>query len=195
MELKRIWREATELRLPRVRLSLKWMMVAVAITALDCSLLREVYTSSAHSCIGQEIVLPAFTFIPPLSLLGMTAASAGLGLLKRGRVEAFATGYLLTGTLATLGLSIAYIMRDPVWAYLELLESIWDRLPSGEGSYYTVVTLALMFPQIVAGLAGGGWAARHGLTIVMTSRLRPRNGSKSGSIGISASFDEAASRN
>ena len=175
------------MRLPRMRLSIRRMVMAVAIIALDFGLIRGAYEADARSPCVSHLTLPALFFVAPLSLLTIAAVNAGLGLWRLGRASPFTTGYLLLGGLASLGVSLDLAAET----YLLLRVTI-DRdpapvpEPSSFGWVGDVLDLAI-FPlsQVAIAMIGGGLAARFGLAFVLSGRAAPFTGQEtvSGDVG------------
>src|SRR5690349_13800027 len=85
-------REGRAMRCPR--LTVRWLMVAVAVVAVDFGLLIAApYSNGFVGILVEELVVP-------VSLVIVSAAKVAIGLVKHGRASAFATGYLLTGGVA-----------------------------------------------------------------------------------------------
>ena len=167
------------MRLPRLQLSVRWMVMAVAIIALDFGLIRGAYEADARSPCMSNLTLPALLFVPPLSLLTLAAVNAGLGLWRLGRASPFATGYLLLGGLASLGVSLdlaagTYLL---LWVTIDR-----DPAPVPEPSVFgwvgtILLDLAILpLSQVALAIIGGGLAARFGLAVVLSGRAAPSTG-------------------
>src|SRR4051794_19869679 len=98
------------MRFPRVRLTVRWLMVAVAVFAVDLGLIRWAGEPSNRKVLPSYDALGALSEVlaPSLSLLAVAAVNAGLGLARRGRASPFATGYLLCGSLAAFGVCLDF---------------------------------------------------------------------------------------
>jgi hypothetical protein len=162
--------------------------MAVAIIAMDFGLVRGAYQADARSPCMSNLTVPALIFIPPLSLLAAAAVSVGLGIARRGWASPFATGYLLLGGLASLGVCLDLATGYHVFDYMtEIVEGVFDpsrapgapevRMTSASESVFDGWVGLLLFlaicwlPQITFAVIGGMFASRHGLTIVSRGRV------------------------
>jgi hypothetical protein len=160
-----------------VKLSLRWMMVAVAVVALNFGLIRgaKVLTDSGCSLF---LLLPAYALVPSLSLLTVAAVNVGLGLVKRRQAPRFATGYLLLGGLVSFGVCLALATQ----AFMLFAVTVRNPDPTQDPSLLNevvndfVMIAMLALPQIASGLIGGGLASWHGLTIVLGGHAIPPKG-------------------
>jgi hypothetical protein len=179
------------MRLPRLRLTVRWMVAVVAVIALDFGLIREAYERDLREpCMPSILAQAAFIFVPSLSILLVAAVQAGLGVARGGCASPFASGYLLLGGLASLGVCLDIAARTHLLTYLlHVAEGLLD--PSiAPGAPETLVTsprhsifdgwvgdfllyATYVFPQFAFGIIGGGLANLHGLAIVMRSRETP----------------------
>ena len=178
------------MRLPRLRLTVRWMVAAVAVIALDFGLIREACERDLREPCTSMLAQDALIFVPSLSMLFVAAVNAGLGVARGGRASPFASGYLLVGGLATLGVCLDIAVRTHLLAYLlQVAEGLLD--PSmAPGAPETLVTsprhsifdgwigdfllyAIYVFPQFAFGIIGGGLANLYGLAIVMRSRETP----------------------
>jgi hypothetical protein len=154
-------------------------MVAVAAIALNIGVIRWV--------IESEDNLPAVIFVPSLGLLSVAAVNVGLALGRRGWASPFATGYLLFGGLASIGVCLELIYGpSPEGFLLEIINMIkylLSLLTSGvtlstrrELSVFDVwfsdmiLIVFCSLPQVCFAMIGGGLASRYGLTIVLRGR-------------------------
>ncbi len=162
------------MRPPRVRLTVRGMMIAVAIIAVDFGLIRGAEALAvAHSFMIMALVIPAYALVPSLSLLAVAAVSVGLGLVKRGQSPPFSTGYLLVGGLISFGMCLALATQ-----VYYMLFAVTARTPDpiqGPSLWEVALGCALeiaiyALPQVVPALIGGALAARYGLTIARGGR-------------------------
>lgn len=156
--------------LPRVRWTMRWMMIVVAVVAVNFAVLR--LADEQGSSLGVEMVEAFFLFSPPLSLLAVAAASVVVGLVKRGRAPGFSTGYLLIGGLASLLACLAVATQLLTFLY-ELLgerKILVDQFLMAGGYGELVLLVVFVFLQIAIALFGGALAARLKLTIVCERR-------------------------
>lgn len=159
------------MRWPRVRLTVRRIMVAVAVVAADLSLIRgaEALTASGSFLF---VIMPAYILVPSLSLLAVAAVSVGMGLAKRGQAPPFSTGYLLLGGLASFGVCLT-LATQMYWLFTVTVRDP-DPIPDDpllKGVLGDVLEIAIFaLPQVIPALIGGGLAARFGLTIVLRGR-------------------------
>jgi hypothetical protein len=166
------------MRLPRVRFTVRRVMVAVAVVAVNLGLIRE--AESLTGCDGSIVfvLLSAYALVPSLSLLTVAAVSVGLGLVKRGQAPAFSTGYLLLGGLASFVMCLGLATQVFIPLFCVTVTSP-DPIPAPtpspfeEGCGYILTLAMFALPQVAPALIGGGLAARHGLTIVLSGRAAP----------------------
>jgi hypothetical protein len=162
------------MRLIRVRFTVRRLMIAVAVVALNFGLIRGAETLNENRS-DVFLVLPAYALVPSLSLLIVAAVYAVQGLVKRRQAPPFATGYLLLGGVVTFAVCLDFatqmfaafstIVREPD----PILEEspLYDRL----SDLVTIAEFAL--PQVASALIGGWLAARYGLRIVLSARDMP----------------------
>lgn len=178
------------MRLSRVRPTVRWMLGAVAAISLDFALIRGAYQADESEPCTSNLTFPALIFVPPLSLLTVVAVSAGLGVARRGWASPFATGYLLLGGLASLGVCLDFAAgTQQLHHLLNLVKGVLDpslapgvpetRLTSPRHSVLDGWVGDLLFvaicalPQFAFGMIGGSLASRYGLAIVLRGRAIP----------------------
>jgi hypothetical protein len=148
------------------------MMVAVALVAVNLSLIQMAEDLTADNCMVSALLPAALVLVPSLSLLTVAAVSAGLGLVKRGHSPPFSTGYLLLGGLVSFGVCLD-MATQTFWL---LTVTVREPDPLQAPSHFeelcsTVLMVAMSaLPQIALALIGGGLAVRYGLTIVLRGR-------------------------
>jgi hypothetical protein len=174
----------------RVRPTIRGILAAVAIIGLDLAIVCGAIQAEESEPCTSNLLFPALMFVPPLSLLTLAAVSVGLGVVRRGRASSFATGYLLLGGMASLGVCLDLAagtgqlsgLKDHIEGFSEPLrapgvpearlttvgQSMFDGWP---GVILLIVICAL--PQLVLGVMGGALASRYGLAIVRTCRKMP----------------------
>jgi hypothetical protein len=157
------------MRLPRVRVTVRRLMVGVAVVAVNFGLIRGAEDLTIDSPT-LYVVLPAYALVPSLSLLAVAALSAGLGLVTRGRASPFATGYLLLGGPAFCVACLAVAMHLPTYFVFEILGPAMGRPPLGDRFADVLMTVVMACSQVLPALVGGSLAARLGLTIVLSGR-------------------------
>jgi hypothetical protein len=167
------------------------MLVAVAVVGLDLALIRGAYQADEREPCTSSLTFPALIFVPPLSLLAVAAASAGLGVARRGWASPFATGYLLLGGLASLVICLDFAAgTHQVPHLLNHVEGVLDpslapgvpeaRLTSPRQSVLDgwvgdlVLVAICALPQVASAMIGGGLASCYGLTIVLRGPPRPQ---------------------
>ncbi len=168
------------MRPPRVRLTVRGMMIAVAIVAANFGLLRGAESlAAADSSLILALVIPAYALIPSLSLLAVAAAGVVLGLVKGGQSPPFSTGYLLLGGLASFGMCLALATQAyMVLAMIVITPEPLHGLSQWEVALGHALEIAIFaVPQVVPALIGGGLAARYGLAIVLGGRATPPDAS------------------
>src|SRR5438132_6818617 len=178
------------MRLPRVRLTVGWMLVAVAVIGLDFGLVRGAYQADEREPCTSSLTLPALIFVPPLSLLFVAAVSVGLGITRRGWASPFATGYLLLGGLASLGVCLDFAAgTNQLPGLLAFIKGVLDpslalgvpetRVTSPSHSVFDgwvgdILLIAICaLPQFAFAMIGGRLACRYGLASVLRGRARP----------------------
>ena len=160
------------MRLAPVRLTVRRMMVAVAIVAVDLSLILGAEALTARD-FPLFIAIPAVALVPSMSLLAVAAVSVGTGLAKRGQAPPFSTGYLLLGGVMSFGMCLALATQT----YMLFAVTVITPDPIRDDSLWNGVLAAveefaiLTLPQVIPALIGGALAARYGLTIIRSSRV------------------------
>jgi hypothetical protein len=189
------------MRQSRVRLTVRWMLVAVAVIGLDIGLIRGASQADEREPCTSSLTLPALIFVPPLSLLFVAAVSAGLGIARRGWASPFETGYLILGGLVSLGVCLDFAAgTHQLLHLLAFTKGVLDpslapgipetRLTSPTCSVLDGWVGALLFvaicalPQFFFALIGGWLASRFGLAIVLRGRPIPlgSQGTESGEV-------------
>ena len=72
-----------DMHLSRVRLTVGRMLVAVAVIGLDLGFVCEAYQADESEPCTSSLTLPTLTYVPPLSLLLVAAASGARDLQTR----------------------------------------------------------------------------------------------------------------
>jgi hypothetical protein len=162
------------MKLPRVRFTVRRMMIAVAVVALNFGLIRGAEELTRLN--SGLVILSAYALVPSLSLLTVAAVNAGLGLVKYGKASAFSTGYLLLGGLVSFGICLDLATQSFILDAITV--TIINDSPASETTSniwlsYILLILAFASPQVIIASIGGGLANRYGLTIVRAVRSKP----------------------
>jgi hypothetical protein len=173
-----------------MRPSLRMTLLAVAVIGLDLALIRGACQADESEPCTSSLTFPALIFVLPLSLLAVAGVSTGLGVARRGYASPFATGYLLLGGLASLGVCLDFAAgTHQLPRLLNLVKGVLDpslapgvpeaRLTSPTQSILDGWAGDLLFvaicalPQFFLAMIGGGLASRYGLVIVLRNRETP----------------------
>jgi hypothetical protein len=160
--------------MPIPRFTVRRLMVAVAVVAVDFGLIRG--ADELTTLNSGFVFLTAFAFVPSLSLLTVVAVNAGLGLVKYGKAPAFSTGYLLLGGLVSFGMCLDLATQSFIFNAITV--TVIDDNPAPVSSWGTwgsefLLMVMLALPQVIPALIAGGLATRYGLTIVLSGRALP----------------------
>jgi hypothetical protein len=166
------------MRIPRVRFTVRRMMIAVAVVAVNFGLIRGAdELTKAHGHNDGLLLFVALTILPALSLLTVAAVDVGFGLVKYGQAQSFSTGYLLLGGLVSFGICIDLATQSFI---LDAVITTSIGSPGvaylfSSGEWFADVLLVFVFalPQVILAMIGGGLAKRYGLTIVRSGRAIP----------------------
>lgn len=164
------------MRPTRVRWTMRWMMIVVAVVAVDFGMIRWAEELDRPNGLYLGLLPVTYFFATPLSLLTVTAVRAAIGLAKRGQAPSFAAGYLLVGGLASLCACLAASMHLHISLCLWLSAVLGSPLDySATPLPYPIFQLPLVvalfvLPQIALALMGGALAFRRRLTIVLERR-------------------------
>lgn len=170
------------MRLPRVQTTVRGIVLAVAIICVDLAIIGRALRADESEPCTSSLVFPSLIFVPPLSLLALAAFSITLGVARSGRASSFATGYLLLGGMATLGVCLDFAMGSGLLFHLvRLAEGVFDpSLAPGvpealltsprqpvldDGSRELMLLAICSLPQFAFAMLGGALASRFGLEI------------------------------
>ena len=167
--------------MPKVRFSLRHIMIAVAVVGVNLGLIREVgqLTNARANARGVPsegfLLYVAYTVLPALSLITVAAVDIGAGLVKCGRARSFSTGYLLLGGLVSFGVCLdlatqSFILDKVTSTILDDRTGPASLFTLGEWSSDVLLVFVLALPQVSLGVIGGGLAEWCGLTIVRGGR-------------------------
>jgi len=161
------------MRMTRPRFTVRRMMIIVMVVAVNFGLIRGAEESGM-------MVFTAYTFVPSLSLLTVSAVHVGIGLVKHGKASSFLTGYLLLGGLASFGMCLdlatqeSFIMAamSSIARYTSSIvgPNFDDRAMFGNRFMDLMVIFTWSLPQIILAFIGGGLATRYKLMIVLGDR-------------------------
>jgi hypothetical protein len=166
------------MKLPRPRFTVRRMMIAVAVVAVNFGLIRG--TKELKDARGAHdnglLLFAAYTMIPALSLLTVAAVDVGFGLLRCGKTRSFSTGYLLLGGLVSFG--ICFDLATQSFVLDAVTVTITDDRPDptsllGKWSADMMLIFVFALPQVIVAMIGGGLADRYGLMIVRNVRAMP----------------------
>ena len=147
--------------------------MAVAVSGLNFGLVRGACDADEREPCTSHLTLPALIFVPPMGLLFVTAVNVGLGIGRRGSASPFATGYLLLGGLASLGVCLDFaIGTNLLGGPLAYIEGVLDpsvapgvaeiRLTSSSRSVFDgwvgdiLLVLVYGLTQIASAMVGAG---------------------------------------
>ena len=157
------------MKVPRFRIA--WVMVAVAITALDFTAIRAVL--SGPSPWGEELLIGA------LPMLNVLAVGLLIGQQRPGSLP-FLLGFELLGAIALASyVALARLFpgpRGPVYSYVSiLLDPIVANIGRERPFVFipiasSVVVVMLGLPQLAFALIGGFLSRRYKISVRITPR-------------------------
>ena len=170
------------MRLARPRLTVRRLMVAVAILALNFGVIRE--HLRPESWVDELVVLGALPMANVLVFVGL------LGIRSR-RARAYTIGFEAFGMLS-LSSYVAWVSLSSPWTIIHYLDTIFG--PIGEFVRwacpgfdvpigYGIAIVIFLIPHALFGIAGGYLSAKLG-AIVARRRLRPETDGPAGPPGL-----------
>lgn len=149
----------------RFRISIGWLMVIVAVAAVDLAMVRVFFGSKS------DFVQSFFFAIPMLNILGIGVL---MGRRQQGRARAFWRGFTRSGCLAVAAFVLDIIanrsralewyfdLLDPILRSLNsFLDSIGNKFGGEESPVYWLVLVSLLvvisLPPLLIPALVGGW--------------------------------------